>query len=429
MTTATVTMLAFGTSAPLRWLHKQPDFMEAVRIFTESRLFDHIYQRGAPAVREYAGWQSKQSWLLDSIVNDGSLDPWQFVQAATQLSHPLEKALQLGAENAAAAAWIVSNQVAAKELRVRAERMIADVSRRLLDPLSRVMKKWQLPSAALVACDFRFATVEALGQAMRFTDTSLAECFLHGFEPVFECPDSGTWKPQEKKATEGFSREDNDAWTSKLSNRIEKLSQDVDGERAKTIWAVWDKTVAEVKKGYCMGPFSRSQLDSSVTGYGWGKWRPIGRNGVWQNGKCRCVDDAAVSGHNAATTTHETIVCSGPDFPVRAACEFAKLHGKPVMMWCGMDDLEAAYRRVPNANPGYTVVAVWNPVDKRVVYFKLPGFNFGLVSAVVSFNRLPRFCCALTRQFFGVVCEHFFDYLVKYSRTGTYCTGWTTQAQ
>ena len=401
--------LTIGTSAPFRWLHQQPAFLEAVQIFKDARLFQHIYERGVPAVREYAGWQSKQSWLLDSMVNDGSLDPWQFVRAATKISHPLETALKLGAENAKAAAWIVANHETAIELRSKAQQMIAEVSKRLLDPLSVFMKKWQLPTAALVAGDFRFATVEALTCAMGFTDISLAECFLHGFAPVFECPDSGTWKPQEKKATEGFSRADNDAWTSKLSTRIQKLSEDVNGERAKTMWAVWEKTLAEEKKGYCMGPFSRSQLDNSVTGYGWGKWRPIGRNGIWQNGRCRCVDDAAISGHNAATTTHETIVCSGPDFPVRAACEFAKLHGKPVMMWCGMDDLEAAYRRVPNANPGYTVVAVWNPVDKKVVYFKLPGFNFGLVSAVVSFNRLPRFCCALTRQFFGVVCEHFFD--------------------
>ena len=144
MAAAMIWTLTIGTSAPFRWLHQQPAFLEAVQIFKDARLFQHIYERGVPAVREYAGWQSKQSWLLDSMVNDGSLDPWQFVRAATKISHPLETALKLGAENAKAAAWIVANHETAIELRSKAQQMIAEVSKRLLDPLSVFMKKWQL---------------------------------------------------------------------------------------------------------------------------------------------------------------------------------------------------------------------------------------------------------------------------------------------
>ena len=46
----------------------------------------------------------------------------------------------------------------------------------------------------------------------------------------------------------------------------------------------------------------------------------------------------------------------------------------------GTDDLDAAYRRVLTATPGYTVAALWDPTAQRVRYFTLAGFSFGLVS-------------------------------------------------
>ena len=401
------TMMATLT-APFRWLHSQPDFIEAVGIFRKLECFQHTYERAATAAKSYAGWQSKQSWLLDSMVNNDQLTDWEFAEAGRHIAHPLESALALDGDNAKAALWLFQQGADAILRREETAATIRDASKRLLDPLSRHMRQWQLPNAALVASEFRFATCEALVCAMEYTDVTLAECFLHGFQPVFECPDSGAWKPQEKAATKEFNRANNDAWTTELSSRLEQRSRKATGAHMETVWAVWGKTQKEKEKGYVIGPFSRSQLDHTNE-FGWGNWRPIGRNGIWQNGKCRCVDDARVSGHNDATTTHETIVCSGPDFPARAACEFAKLHGEPVMMWCGMEDIEAAYRRIPNANPGYTVVALWDPVELKVVYYKLPGFNFGLVSAVISFNRFPRFCCAAIRRFFGITCDHYVD--------------------
>ena len=59
------------------------------------------------------------------------------------------------------------------------------------------------------------------------------------------------------------------------------------------------------------------------------------------------------------------------------------------------DDINGAYKKVGNAQPMYTVVFVWNPVESKHEYFGVPGFNFGLksaVAAVVGFNRARVLC-------------------------------------
>ena len=96
------TMMATLT-APFRWLHSQPDFIEAVGIFRKLECFQHTYERAATAAKSYAGWQSKQSWLLDSMVNNDQLTDWEFAEAGRHIAHPLESALALEGDNAKAA--------------------------------------------------------------------------------------------------------------------------------------------------------------------------------------------------------------------------------------------------------------------------------------------------------------------------------------
>jgi hypothetical protein len=61
----------------------------------------------------------------------------------------------------------------------------------------------------------------------------------------------------------------------------------------------------------------------------------------------------------------------------------------------GLEDLFAAYRRAPTSQPQFTLVALcWRPDPKldaggEVVYIEVPGHNFGLLAAVVNFNRAP----------------------------------------
>ena len=64
------------------------------------------------------------------------------------------------------------------------------------------------------------------------------------------------------------------------------------------------------------------------------------------------------------------------------------------------DDINGAYRKVGNAQPMFTIVIVWNPIESKHEYFGVPGFNFGLKSAVVGFNRVPELCVEVVQAYF-----------------------------
>ena len=103
----------------------------------------------------------------------------------------------------------------------------------------------------------------------------------------------------------------------------------------------------------------------------------------------------------------ETIHCVGADLPAAIAREFAKWDATEC--WLGTDDVEAAYRRVLNSMPQYTVVALWDPDVGEVRYFPMPGFPFGLKSAVVAFNRVEEFLIEISRVLMLVACGHYYD--------------------
>ena len=104
----------------------------------------------------------------------------------------------------------------------------------------------------------------------------------------------------------------------------------------------------------------------------------------------------------------ETIHCIGADFPAMVARAFAAVCPGDTC-WIGTDDVEAAYRKVLNSMPQYTVVAMWDPEGNRVRYFPMPGFPFGLRSAVVAFNRVEEFMIEMCRVLMLVACGHYYD--------------------
>ena len=77
-----------------------------------------------------------------------------------------------------------------------------------------------------------------------------------------------------------------------------------------------------------------------------------------------------------------------------------------------MKQLTGVY--IPVRRPELTVVCVYDPRpdtrdEDRIRFFVLPGFNFGLVSAVLAFNSFPRAMIHFARLLLGVPCDHFYD--------------------
>ena len=164
--------------------------------------------------------------------------------------------------------------------------------------------------------------------------------------------------------------------------------------------------MTEVDSGLLRGPFSERQMHSR---YGLYKWSCMVRFAVWQ-GKLRPCDNAASSGHNDATQCFETIVCSSAEWPLRVAAMWYEAGVSEVRG--GTDDVASAYRKVVNAEPEYTPVALTDPSTGKIAFFEVPGFNFGLKSAVVAFNSVMELTTAVLRRVYLVVCEHFYDDLV-----------------
>ena len=84
----------------------------------------------------------------------------------------------------------------------------------------------------------------------------------------------------------------------------------------------------------------------------------------------RCCDDACRSGHNQCTGLKETIRCVGSDLPARIAKILLQRGMAHSTTWrAGTDDLKQAYWRVPNAQPQYSVVALYHARVHRVVFY------------------------------------------------------------
>ena len=201
---------------------------------------------------------------------------------------------------------------------------------------------------------------------------------------------------------------EHDEWNTFLESDIR--SRSLSGRACeKDVSAVFAACEKEIGLGHMQGYFSKREMDER---FGVGGWRAIRRFGVWQNGKCRACDNCAESLHNVGTRMHEALRSEAADLPARVAGLFAArmgLGGRDCELEGGTDDIESAYRRVMCAWPQFTVVAIWHPMRRETVFLTLPGLNFGLKSAVVSFNRFPLVAVRLLRELFGWTGGSYFD--------------------
>ena len=79
--------------------------------------------------------------------------------------------------------------------------------------------------------------------------------------------------------------------------------------------------------------------------------------------------------------------------------------------FAGTKDMSKAYRQIPAASEHlkHSVVCVWGPVEGRWVFAILHGLAFGLVLAVLTFNRYPSFISALAQRWIAIPCTNFHD--------------------
>ena len=377
---------------------------------TSSRKLHPFIQNVFPEVRR------------DKLSTDGStLSPKNFVHAALARTSPLAKA------DAEASKYLPPDLVAAIDavamagddiVRARATRMteIRTIAARLA-PLRMALDELKCDGARQIAAPLNVALLAALTDALDWPDVLQPLNYVRGFPAVFDVADSGVFRSLHEPAemTCADFQRGNTRMVTHISDNIRRSMLRDNNDDAERRAQCWKKTKEEIRLGLVRPPRSRAQVDRK---FGRGKWRCLGRNAIIQKKKWRCIDDGRRSKHNAATGTHERIVCGRADFPLLVAREFGKRFllnrnklrrvGK-LRMQHGTDDASAAYRHIPTAQPEYTVVAVWDDDNKDVVYCEVPGFNFGLKSAVLNYNRFPEISIAVARRLLWVCTEHYFD--------------------
>ena len=256
---------------------------------------------------------------------------------------------------------------------------------------------------ALIACMLRAAGLP---------DEGFTACQVHGFPTCGEYPDSGNFRQCERPAEQSFTSLNHAPHNAEVVQKLMAMGSDTDPERVYMCEQVTRQTDAEVANGLAYGPFEEDDVDRIL---GKGSWRALLGFGVMQglkkdgSVKIRRCDDAAASHTNECVTTHETIACEDASFPSTVACKLAELLNPVPPLQHSTDDVDAAYRRAMCANPRSTVVAIYHTDLQGVRYYLMPGHNFGLVSAVLTWNRYSFLAAALCRRFFGVACAPFYD--------------------
>jgi len=276
--------------------------------------------------------------------------------------------------------------------------------------------------ARKIAGDVNIALLCALCDSLEWPDTDLPLNFVRGFVSVGEIPDSGVYRAVEPELDATAFEElrasldaSNGQWLDEVCALLRRRALAASPEQVAQLRELKSKSDKEVASGFGDVPLTRAQLIRKYFRDGRLCARVLPRFGVLQGsaGKLRAIDDAKQSRTNEMQRLRETIVTPSPEFPAHVLEELARACVEAGVelpdIELGLDDLFAAYRRVPTAHPEYMIAAIWD-VDAGVpLFYELHGHAFGLRSSVLNFNRVPHLLCVAAALIFAAPVDHFFD--------------------
>ena len=402
---------ALGLVAP-------PAHYEAVRRLRES--FTH--PDAAPFVRPVKAKPSfglGPSGRFDSLESrrvHEHLDPLTHVSKASAVGenfHTVAERPHLSADCKNATAHCLAMRHNIRSWRTQQLNTLRSVAASLEAQNSILHQQARATTPRLIAGKVHVALLAAIVDSLEWPDNCLPVAMLEGMPVVGQIEDTGVFRSVvpdlsphefEEKKQVIFNATANDRWNLSLESDIRMSG--VSNEDASSLKAVTDK---EIDLGFLSPYLSKRELDEK---YGIGGWRAMRRFGVWQNGKLRAVDDGKSSSSNTATYMLETIALPTFEFPAIVAQHIADVlsHGEEIPdMEIGCDDLFAAYRRVPTSQPQFTVIAIFCPIRKKTVFSEVYGHNFGLLSAVTNFSRVPALLTVFAQRFFACMLACYID--------------------
>ena len=349
----------------------------------------------------------------DTTIVDSSLNMVEAVRAMIALPFPrlpgqvgpvleavIEKVSSLGG-------GVVAWRASARDCLRLASRAVAPVTR----DLQGLVGDFSRPVNGHV----NFGLVECLVRVCAWPQRNLVDNLIYGFQVLGQVPWTGVSRPVHEPATEVFSRESNVKSFDDAVSHLEQRARRADLEAERDFETIWDLALGECARDLCVGPLRRAEVERMFKDTPYGP-RCIPSFAVWQKEKCRRIDDALRSGHNALICMLETIACETADLPARIAAAFARhVDLDCLRLRVGTDDIASAYRILVSAEPQYTIAAIWCPASRGeagVRFFVLRGFNFGLKCAPLHLATLMLPLVDFSRKFGLVPCGHFYDDVV-----------------
>ena len=232
------------------------------------------------------------------------------------------------------------------------------------------------------------------------TGKELVHYLSAGFPVVGKYPETGVFPPASRCAM--FEPED--LWRRSRNARAEVAAEARGSGDPILDREVLEASLDEAAKGWLKGPIAPEVLDREI-----GCWVPSRRFGIRQGKKMRVIDDYAASKINDTLAASEAVDPDGldriganakahmeaftaaeamvpADSPFRGLARHrdhaeARLVSR---LW----DLASAYRQLARspAHRSFTIVAVWDPDQRKHVYFEQPALAFGAAASVFSFN-------------------------------------------
>ena len=293
-----------------------------------------------------------------------------------------------------------------REFRQECRGALRELVRRLM-PLSRHLRRFQAGGVASVAGGIHIALIAALVYIMRWPDRRLPWRFIYGFSILGKMERTGVFRPTEAAPFE--TRQNLLAGHKERLHHWKLQSPDRDAD------FLWECCLKDAKSGFGAQPVPETEMD---TRWGVHGWCSNPRFCVTQpSGKRRPIDDGKRAKVNAASSFEETLVlCTAfqPCICARLVVEQARVRGVDLagqMLESGGEDLPDAYRHVPVAPEDYccNIAATTEPVTKLWMFQEMWGLLFGHASAVLNFNRWPRFLEAVCRRVSFLMVALYFD--------------------
>ena len=300
---------------------------------------------------------------------------------------------------------VVAQGIHIRAWRQKQWRLLSQHVRRL-QPLASHLEAGRSASSHRFSTRLSPASLAALRYSICWPDVRAAAAICQGVEIVGELPSFGIYRKMQQPTPAShscFSTLDNQRW---LQDLLQGPLQEVR--------VVWEKSETERQLGILEGFYDPEDLHRRFGAY---EWRPMIRFAIWQESHkaYRCIDNAKASEHNLCTSVEERIHTTSVDMGIAVCQRFRRLISQPLegplALHAATKDMKRAYRQVPVkcSHLRYSVIALWHPFQHKWVFGILHGLAFGLLSAVLQFNRFPALLVAIARRWLAIPVINFFD--------------------